>query len=314
MSDIDAELIERRFAATCVSRRGSYFLLGLVALVVAGLMFLPAFGSRLGLPDVISVLLVVLSVSLLLLGGWLVGRRQRRCRQMILRAWEHVQLEEWDAAPAILDVVMQRPIRSSSDRGQAFMLLAAIAEHEGRYDRAAEIYETLLLGRIGAPLHLQQAQIALAAAKVRNQELTDAVDLLGRLEQVPMPQSLKAALDVVRLFQQVFMGQHEDAVQEYETRRELYRRHLSTHAAYGYGLLAAAMHHLGRGAEAARLWRDATMLVEASRLVEEYGLLAPIAEAYPETKKPSVLRYQPSDQGVVPGLVEGECTRTTGPA
>ncbi|MEE8384978.1 MAG: hypothetical protein V3S01_03595, partial [Dehalococcoidia bacterium] len=81
--------------------------------------------------------------------------------------------------------------------------------------------------------------------------------------------------------QQVFMGHHEDAAQDCEKRCQLYRRFLSTQAAHGYGLLAAAMHHLGRTGEAARLWRDATMLIEAERLVKEYPLLSQVAREYP---------------------------------
>lgn len=289
MSGLDEHLIEERFAATEPRRWGLYVLYTLVLVVVGGMMLLPALGSQRDRPEVLGILLLGTLIGLLMLAGWLVGQRQRRCRQEVIKAWAHAQLEEWEAARAILDEVMQRPIQSPSDRGQAFMTLAAIAEHESCHDAAAQIYETLLLRRIGDPVYLQQAQIALASAKIRNQELTDAMDLLGRLEKVPMPTGLRAALDMVRLFQQVFMGHYEDAVEECEERRLLYRRHLSTHAAYGYGLLAAAMHHLGRTSEAAQLWGEATTLIDADRLVREYALLATVSQAYPATSKPPAL-------------------------
>jgi tetratricopeptide (TPR) repeat protein len=289
MTGTEANWVEKRFSATEPSQRNVYILYAVVGLIVSCLVFLPAFGPRWGLPEELGVLLVVSLMSVLMLTGWFAGRRQRACRRAAVEAWERVQLDDWDGAEAVLDGLMCDGIRSGSDRGQAFMLLAAVAEHKGRYGEAAQIYETLLLRRIGDALHLQQAQISLAAAKLRNQELTDAVNLLGRLEQLPMPRSLAAALDVVRLYQQVFMGHYEDAVEELEERRALHRRHLSTHAAYGYGLMAAALHHLGRSSEAARQWSDATTLIPAERLVKEYEMLTPVLQAYPATRRPSAL-------------------------
>ncbi len=291
MNDLDAELIERRFSATEPRRGGRGLLRVLASGLVICLLLVPLLGgafsddgageSRSGLMQVLGVLLAGCLIGMLLVVGWFARQRQRRCRGGVLAAWEHAQLEEWEEARSILDRVMQKAIPSLADRGQAFMILAAIAEHEGRYESAGQIYETLLLRRIGDAVQLQHAQIGLAAAKLRNQELTDAVKMLGRLEQVEMPAGLRAALDVVRLFQQVFMGHHEDAAEECEKRCRLYRRFLSTQAAHGYGLLAAAMHHLGRTKEAARLWRDATMLIDAERLVREYALLETVARAYP---------------------------------
>jgi hypothetical protein len=291
VSKIDAELIERRFSATEPRRGGRYLFHALASGLVICLLLVPLLGGafledgagepRSGQMQVLGALLAGWLIGMLLVVGWFARRRRRRCRGGVLAAWEHAQLEDWEAAQSVLDRVMQKAIPSTVDRGQAFMTLAAIAEHEGCYTGAGQIYETLLLRRIGDAVQLQQAQIGLAAAKLRNQELTDAVNMLSRLEQVVMPPTLRAALDVVRLFQQVFMGHHEDAAQDCEKRCQLYRRFLSTQAAHGYGLLAAAMHHLGRTGEAARLWRDATMLIEAERLVKEYPLLEQVAREYP---------------------------------
>ena len=99
-----------------------------------------------------------------------------------------------------------------------------------------------------------------------------------------MPLPLRAACDLVRLFQQVAMGQNEDAVAGLTDRRAGFRRHLSTRAGYGYALLAAAMDALGRRTEAATLWSDATALIRPDRLIEEFDLLQGVSRTYPATE------------------------------
>lgn len=286
MPPLDAHSVDERLAATEPTRRETYILYVLVMAIIAAMMILPAYGEDLGLPSAVGVLLLLLMIFLLLGIGWMASRRHKACREDVIRAWEHVRLEEWGAAGQVLDRVMQRPIRSVADRAEAFLLLGAVAEHEGYHDGAAQIYEALALRQIGAPSQLHQARIALAAVKIHNQELTDAIDLLARLEQVPMPDGLRAGLDLVRLFQQVFMGQSADAVQDLPRRREFFRRQLSTQAGYGYALLATALHHLDRREEAAKLWADATALIAPGKLVKEYSCVTPVAKSYPATERP----------------------------
>jgi tetratricopeptide (TPR) repeat protein len=286
MQSIDAETVEQWFADTQPKRSRLYGSYTFLLAALMGLMLVAVFGSRMGLPPLAGVLLAVLVLGLFMTTGWKNGRRQARNRHRVQQAWQAVQLDEWDTARSLLEDLVRRPIQSSTDRCEVFTLWAALAEEKGDYAAAARIYETLLLARIGDARQLQEAQIALASAKLRNQELTDAVEMIGRLEKVPMPQGMRAALDLVRLHQQVFMGNLEDAVYGANERRELYRRFLSTRAGYGYGLLAAAMHALGRTDEAKQLWQDATTLIKPDRLTSEYDVLAPVAQTYPPSEHP----------------------------
>lgn len=284
MQEISAELIEDRVEAT-EPRRGIMFHVFVVVVAVLALLFVFVMlnPSRQVLPGS-GIILPWLLILTLASAGWIANRTRRRCRASIVKAWEQIQLGEWDAGASVLDEVTQHPIRSRVDRAQALMLLASVAEHQQQYESAGLIYETLLQRRIGDSLQLQQAPIALAAAKLRNSELTDAITLLGRLERLEMPQAIRVAYDLVRLFQQVLMGQNDDAASDLEKRRKLYQRYLSTRAAYGYAFLSLAVHHLGRTDEAAGLWADATALVEAEKLVEEYEMLAPLKAAYMSTE------------------------------
>jgi len=286
MEQFDAEQIDRRFDATAARRdfrQGWYALIGFGIV----LLLMQSWGEGdSGRPSVLGILLSWCVVFGLLASGWLRAKRQRQARQNITRAWEQVQLEQWAEAEEMLDAAMRRPIQSDSDRGQAFMLLATLAERHGRYDQAAHIYERLLIERIGDGYQLQQAQLAIANAKLRNEELTDAVTLLNHLEKITMPRALAAVYALIRLYQQVFMGHNEDAVAELSERRSLFRRFLSTKAGYAYGLLAAALHRLGRHDEAAQYWLDATTLIPAQKLVAEYGALVVPCECYPAMEHP----------------------------
>ncbi|MFQ5430479.1 MAG: tetratricopeptide repeat protein [Phycisphaerae bacterium] len=286
MRTLDAQQIERWFAAT-LPRRRHQFGLYLLAGVILGTLLMPlAAGEEPSAATGWSFLLPMSLLAALFAGGWYVNRRRRRDKRTLSRAWEQVQLEDWDGAEATLSELLERPIHAASDRCQAFRLLAEVAEHAGQYEAAAQVYETLLLQRIGDGYQLQEVQLASCAIKLRNEELTDAVRLIERLARVPMPPALKAVHDLIRLYQQVFMGHFDDAVEKAEERRKLYRRHLSTRAGYGYGLLAAAMHHLGRREEASRLWADATTLIRADELVRSYALLGTVSKDYPATEHP----------------------------
>lgn len=286
MKQLDAQQIDRRFDVTA-ARRG--FKQGWYALIGFGLVLLLMQGwgeGDSGRPPVVGILLSWCVVFGLLAAGWLRAKRQRQARQSITRAAERIQLEQWAEAGEVLDAAMSRSIQSDSDRGQAFMLLATLAERHGRYDQAAHIYERLLMERIGDGYQLQQAQLAIANAKLRNEELTDAVTLLDHLEKISMPRALGSVYALIRLYQQVFMGHNEDAVAELSERRSLFRQFLSTKAGYAYGLLAAALHRLGRHDEAARFWLDATTLIPARKLVAEYGALVAPCERYPAMEHP----------------------------
>jgi len=286
MKQWDAEEVEQRLLATEPRRSHLLLAFGLAVGALLALLVLPRLSPRVGLPADAGTLVGAAMMVAAGLTAWNLGRRQRKCRAWLGHAWELVQLEEWDAAAEILERGLRKPILASADRTQAFMLLAAVAENRGAWDAVVAIYEALLLRGIPDPITVQKAQIGLAAAKIHTQQLTDAVDLLAQIEQRALPPDLRAAVDLVRLFQQVFMGHHADAVENIEQRRALYRRALSTAAAYGYALLALALHHLGRTAEAALLWADATTLVRPERLIASYPILGTISAVYPATEPP----------------------------
>jgi len=286
MLSFDRNAVEASFAATAPRRGGQLGLYALAAAVAVLFIVLAVSGPRLGVHPVISVLFPWILLLALVAVGWAYSRRIRLFREKLAAAWDHMQLEEWSPAEGIVSTLIDRPVRSETDRGQIFLIWAGLAEHERRYDCAGHIYDTLVEDRIGDAVQLHNANLLRAANKLRTGELTDAVSLIGRLERIPVPDYFRAGCDLIRLFQQVLMGHFEDAVREMPARRARFREHLSTRAAYAYALFAAALHGLRRTEEAADCWRDATTLMPPDRLLREFDFLAPMAGQYPATEQP----------------------------
>lgn len=287
MDTFDSDSADRIFEATKRNPREnnpSYFVIGfMLALFLVPFLFKIELDSFEGRVIVVAPWLLLL---LLLAMGWRRARRHRFASAAISAAWDEAQLENWDAVDAALPGITSQPIRSESDRGRALVLLASVSERRKNYDAAAHIYERLLRERIGEAALLQQAQLALASAKLRNEELADAVDLLDRLQQIQMPASLRAIYEVIRLHQQIFMGHYADAIADIDERVALFRRHLSTRAGFAYALIAAAFHRLGQADLAKRYWNDATTLVTPNKILERFELARDVSLAYPAAEHP----------------------------
>ncbi len=217
---------------------------------------------------------------------WILVRRQRETIRQITQASEAAEMNEWSRVGEIVRALLTRGVGSEGVRAQAMLLLAGSTERAKQYDVSELLFETILRERRADALQLHQATIGLAAVKLRSEQLTDAVQILDRLRKVELPGTLRAGVELVRLFQEVLMGHYDVAVSTVETRKPLFRRHLSTRAGYGYALYAAATHALGRVEEAAAWWRDATLLLRPQVLVERYDLLGPVAQQYPASEIP----------------------------
>lgn len=286
MTKFDDAFIERSFELTSPPKRRNFWRYFLIGIGLA-LLFLPAVnGNDLGLPRP-ALIAIPAAFALGIMGGVAaMTRRQRSRRQIVMAAWDGVQLEEWDHAEKAVSESLDRPLATPADRCQAYLALAAVLERKRKYEAALQIYGKLLIHRIGDPYQLQHVQIAMTAAKFRNEELTDAIQMLDRIEKFPMPLTMRALVSWTRLYQQVFMGQFEDAIKDLEETRQLFRRYLSTRAGYTYALFAKALHQTGRTDLAAKYWQDATLLIKPERLMEEYPFLPPIPTSYPHAEVP----------------------------
>ena len=133
---------------------GWYALMGLAF----GAFLAPSFqGDESGIPHWILYTLPWGIVLCMLIVRWTAVRREVRHRRAISEAWDHAQLLDWPEVEQTLEGLMDRPIRSASDRCQVFVLMAGLAEQQGHYEPATHIYERLLIDRLSItnemPIH-----------------------------------------------------------------------------------------------------------------------------------------------------------------
>lgn len=225
---------------------------------------------------------------LLAIGGLLVWwvARQRQAVERSRLAVEALQLEDWDTAEQQLVARLSRPVNPPSARAQALLALGTLANRQGAYQGAANVFQALADEPAHNILSRTLGRVGLAEACLRLDRLTDAVDLLASLRQLTLPDFIRARLELVALFQEVSMGHGQEAAQAIDERAELFRKHLSTRAGMGYGLFAAACHQQGDPQQAETWWKQATVLVRLPRLLADYPLLAGLAEKYPSVEWP----------------------------
>lgn len=263
--------------------------MGLMAAVAVGLALIvvapPALEQQ-SISPWVSVALPWGVFGLIVWSGWQASRRHGRVVRDLMTAREAADLNDWPQVARCVRRLLARPVRPPQARYHAYLLYGAAAERSGSHAAGERAFELLLGDENSDPAAKYHAAIGLAALKLRTEQLTDAVRLLDRLRRIELPPPLEAGRELVRLFQEVLMGHYDDAIAEFERRRALFRRHLSTRAGYGYGLFAAAFHARGRTEDAATQWRDATLMLPPELLVERYELLRPVAQSYAASVRP----------------------------
>jgi len=262
-------------------RGGGLALLGLSMLLGALLADpgLLGIGPRWG--GVIAQLLLLTIFGLLARWAW----RQRQLSRQLVQVFEAVQLQRWPQVEPMLEGILSGPIRHAQARCELLLSLATLAEAEHEYDAAQRALEAVLEEQRGDALQLHTARVELAAVMFRTGQTSDAVAMIDRLTRAEIPEPLKAQVELVALFRELVMGQTADNLGAAGERRRLFREHLSTRAAYGYGLLAAAFDRANQPDEAGRYWHDATLLVRPEKLLGQFEELKDVAARYPRAEE-----------------------------
>ncbi len=226
----------------------------------------------------------LLAVALLWL--WLRTRRRQQVDAGVRSLWEAVQFKDWPRAESLVTSLLRRPVPPTTIRAQSLMVLAAVADNQKQYPVAQHVLESILR-EYGDDRGLSWAvRPALAGTLLRTQQLTDAVAMIEKLGREDLPDAVRAQVELVNLFRFLVMGQTDDAIVRADERRALFRRHLGTRAGYGYALLAMAFDRSGQHDRAAELWRDATMLIAPTDLVDRFSELRTVASRYPAAEWP----------------------------
>lgn len=257
-------------------------LLGLAILLGALLADPHLFGMASPLSWILPQILILAVLVVFIRAAYL----QRRLAGLMMEAFEAVQLQQWERAAPLLEAALSKPVHHPQARCELLLGLAAAAEAQQQYDAAQRVYEAVLEENRGDALQLHTARVALAAAMLRTGQTADAVSLIDRLTRAEMPDQLRAQVELLSLLRELMMGQSRDHLERAEERRRLFRQYLSTRAAYGYALLAAAFDRADRAQEAARFWHDATLLVRPAELVRRFQDVEPVAARYPHAEVP----------------------------
>jgi len=212
--------------------------------------------------------------------------RQRRADQLLQQAIEAVQLQQWADAETAITQLLASAVRQQLARTQALLGLVAIAQARHAYEAAQHVCRYILDHGLGSVLQQHTAQVSLAASLLRTDQITDAVNLIDRLSKQDLPPQLRAQVELLSLFREVTMGHTETSLETADERAELFRKHLGTRAAYGYGLLAAAFDRTGQPQTARHHWHNATLLVPPARLVDRFPELQTISQQYPAAEYP----------------------------
>jgi hypothetical protein len=258
----------------------------ITALILLGLIVIALLPEREGWPQAVGMILPWLLLGIMLGYSWLMNARQVRQSRQLTQAVECVQLEKSAEAEESLLNLLSRPMRDPYARLQAILALAAVTELQHNSPAAQAAYEGILTDDAKMPWQARLASVGLAWSMLNNDHLADAVNLLDRLAVQEHPDSIAAYYELVALYREVLMGQAQAACESETQRRSLFQKNLSTRAAYGYGLLAAAWDRSGDTDRAAACWRDATLLMTTKKLTDRFELLRPVAERYPAVESP----------------------------
>jgi hypothetical protein len=283
---LNVETIEQLIASSRPQRRlwrgSSLVLLGL-GLLLGAYLARPQLFTQYRLPGWVLPQ-IVLFVFLVLMIRTALG--QRRTARLMSAGFEAAQMRQWDRARRSLVELLRSPIRHPRARAESLLVLASVAEADHEYEAAQRIYENVLADQAASVLQLHTTRVSLAATMLRTGQTADAVDLIDQLVRADLPGPLEAQVELLALFREIVMGQSGHAIDRAEHRRELFRRHLSTRAGYGYGLLAAAFHYARKPELAQDFWRDATLMIRPEELLLRFQELAPVADTYTATEYP----------------------------
>ncbi len=282
---ISPELVEQLLHSSLPKRRGGARLpLLLLAGVVVG--FALARPGVVPLPAPFGSLAPLIVVGVLVIAARLTMRRQVDLTRRWSLANESILLEKWETAATLLQGLLAKPVASFALRAQGLLGLAAVADHNHNHIASELIYEHLMGDQSAPPTQVHIAAVGLAATKLRNENLTEAVQIIDRLARQDLPLAWQAHVELVRLYREVVMGQFDDVVDSLERRQTLFRTHLSVRAGYGYGLLAFGCDQRDLPGEAAKLWSEATLLIAPEKLIDRFSLLTTMADRYDQHESP----------------------------
>jgi tetratricopeptide (TPR) repeat protein len=224
-------------------------------------------------------MLAVLSASFIF--SIITVNRFRNEQRRVEQIGELVAMKRWPEAVAALDAYLSNPARTHSMRAQALLHLSTVVARYHRFEDAIAIQTRLLDEGMLEENSAAMLRIARAMAMLREDHLFDADRAITELRRSVAAGSAGASL--IEIYRDVKTGHPDEAIEMFERELPKLRDQLGHRSADAWGLIARAYDLRGRDEDAARAFRNATLLAPQQELFARY----------PEVEKLSG-RYQPA--------------------
>ena len=263
-----------------------FFLGGMMAVMVSSAVFSAnAKSGQLLIEAVSGLLMAGLMVAVVLISSAAL-RRVRAEQQLVEGIGELVQLRRWSEAAGQLDQYLARPARTQGLRAQALIYLGAVLARYQRFTDAIAVYEHLLEADMLDAGTEYGLRLGRAMAMLREDHLVDADRAISELKRATPTGVDSAGLALVELYRDVKTGHADDAVVRFERVLPYVRQQLGHRAGDAWGLAARAYDQLGRPAEAATAYRNATLLSPPVELSRRYPELRKLEGKYEPSYAP----------------------------
>ncbi len=280
-----ADLLES--SAPCASGSWFWYLAGLFLLVVLLNSYVGSrseMGGR--VMEGLSSLLMLGVMAAMGYFTWSSARTAQREQSQLESVEELLQLRRWSDAAVMLQGMLSRPARTPQARVQALIYFASALARYERFADAVQVYEHLLgIEQLDEGTR-HGLRLGRAMSMLREDRLFDADRAISELRRDDAARE-SAGLALVEIYRDVKTGHPQEAIAEFEARRNILRRQLSHRFADAIALTARAHDLLGRQEEARRLYEEATLLVPEAEIKRRYPEVAVLAGRYPAAAWPT---------------------------
>ena len=269
--------------------RGTWFwyAVGFFFLIV----FLSAYAQR-SLPNggqIVQLFSSFMMLVLMFVMGFITWRAARAVQgeQAQLEAIEElIQLRRWQEAALLVQALLSRPTRTLQARTQALVFLAAVLARYHRFADAVSVYEHLLENRLVEGEAAYGMKLARAMSLLREDRLVDADRAMGELRRLDRADE-SAGLALLEIYRDVKTGHPREAIEEFEKKQAMLRKHLGHRAADGYVLAAKAFDLAGDAERARQVFEKATLLSPIVELARRYPEIGGLEGKYAAATRPA---------------------------
>ena len=228
-------------------------------------------------------MLTILSASFIY--SVIMVNRFRNEHRRVEQIGELVAMKRWPEAVVALDAYLSNPARTHAMRAQALLHLSTVVARYHRFEDAIAVQTRLLDEGMLEENSAAMLRIARAMAMLREDHLFDADRAITELRRSVAAGS--AGVSLIEIYRDVKTGHPDEAIELFEREITKMRDQLGHRVADAWGLIARAYDARGREADAARAFRNATLLSPAQELFARYPEVEKLSSRYAVAAAPA---------------------------